>query len=164
MKKFFYFFLILIISCSSTNDKKNFEEGLKYYNEKNYNEAYNKFQQVISDNSTGQFREKSLMMLGTMYYMYQVPNTEQTESNQKAVEFFRLLFKEFPNSKDAPKALFLSGYILANHLNKLDEAKLAYQEFLNKFPSNEFASSVKIELDNLGKTPDEILQKNLTNK
>ncbi len=164
MRKLLYLILSIMIGCSSNNDKRNYEEGLKHYNEKNYIEAFNKFQEVLNENSSNEFREKSLLLTGTMYYMYQVPNIEQVESNKKAVEYFRLLYKEFPNSKDAPKALFLSGYILANHLNKYDEAKLAYQEFLNKFPENEFASSVKIELENLGKTPDEILQKNLSKK
>lgn len=165
MKKIFYFFiLIIMIGCSSNNDKKFYDEGLKLYNEKKYNEALNKFQQILNENTSGEFREKSLMLIGTMYYMYQVPNVGQMESNRKAVDYFRLLYKEYPNSKDAPKALFLSGFILANNLNKLEEAKLAYQEFLKKFPDNEFAVSTKTELENLGKSPDEILQKKLSKK
>lgn len=165
MKKLFLLLLFsLLFSCTSDNGKKIYDEAIKYYNEKNYSQAFQKFQNVINEYSSGEYREKSLMLIGNMYYMYQVPNIERNESNKKAVEYFRLLYKEFPKSNDAPKALFLSGYILANHLQKLDEAKLAYQTLLEKFPNNELATAVKSELENLGKSPDEILQNKLSKK
>ncbi|MBI5808400.1 MAG: tetratricopeptide repeat protein [Ignavibacteriales bacterium] len=165
MKKIFYFLiLIIMIGCSSNNDKKFYDEGLKLYNEKKYNEALNKFQQVLNENTSGEFREKSLMLIGTMYYMNQVPNVGQMESNRKAVDYFRKLYKEYPKSEDAPKALFLSGFILSNNLQKLDEAKLAYQTFLKEYPNHELVSAVKSELENLGKDPEQILQNKLSKK
>ncbi|MCX7876655.1 MAG: tetratricopeptide repeat protein [Melioribacteraceae bacterium] len=163
MKKIFLpILLIFIFSCSSDNGKKVYDEGLKFYNEKKYSEALEKFNELINEYSSGEFREKSLMLIGSMYYMYLIPNVDQNESNKKAVDYFRILIKEYPNSKDSPKAAFLVGYILANHLNKLDEAKLAYQFFLDNYPENELAKSIKLELENLGKSPEEILQNKIS--
>jgi hypothetical protein len=49
-------------------------------------------------------------------------------------------------------------------LQKLDEAKLAYQTFLKEYPNHELVSAVKSELENLGKDPEEILQNKLSKK
>jgi len=165
MKKIALLFIIFIaFACSSDNGKKIYDQAVKFYGEKKYVEALKEYQKVIDEYSSGEFREKSLMTIGTMYHMYLIPNINQTESNQKAVEYFRKLYKEYPKSEDAPKALFLSGFILSNNLQKLDEAKLAYQTFLKEYPNHELVSAVKSELENLGKDPEEILQNKLSKK
>lgn len=165
MKKFLFLVIIsFAFACSSDNGKKIYDEAEKFYNEKKYVEAIKEYQKIIDEYSSGEFREKSLMKIGSMYHMYLVPNISQMESDQKAVEYFRNLYKEFPKSKDAPKALFLTGFILGNNLNKLDESRLAYQTFIKEYPNHELLSSVKSELENLGKNPDEILQSKLSKK
>lgn len=165
MKKIALLFIIFIaFACSSDNGKKIYDQAVKFYGEKKYVEALKEYQKVIDEYSSGEFREKSLMTIGSMYHMYLIPNITQTESNQKAVEYFRKLYKEYPKSEDAPKALFLSGFILSNNLQKLDEAKLAYQTFLKEYPNHELVSAVKSELENLGKDPEQILQNKLSKK
>lgn len=165
MKKIALLFIIFIaFACSSDNGKKIYDQAVKFYGEKKYIEALKEYQKVIDEYSSGEFREKSLMTIGSMYHMYLIPNITQTESNQKAVEYFRKLYKEYPKSEDAPKALFLSGFILSNNLQKLDEAKLAYQTFLKEYPNHELVSAVKSELENLGKDPEQILQNKLSKK
>lgn len=165
MKKIALLFIIFIaFACSSDNGKKIYDQAVKFYGEKKYIEALKEYQKVIDEYSSGEFREKSLMTIGSMYHMYLIPNITQTESNQKAVEYFRKLYKEYPKSEDAPKALFLSGFILSNNLQKFDEAKLAYQTFLKEYPNHELVSAVKSELENLGKDPEQILQNKLSKK
>lgn len=165
MKKIALLFIIFIaFACSSDNGKKIYDQAVKFYGEKKYVEALKEYQKVIDEYSSGEFREKSLMTIGSMYHMYLIPNISQTESNQKAVEYFRKLYKEYPKSEDAPKALFLSGFILSNNLQKFDEAKLAYQTFLKEYPNHELVSAVKSELENLGKDPEQILQNKLSKK
>lgn len=155
---------LILFACASDNGKKIYDQAEKFYSEKKYEQALTEYKKVVEEYSSGEFREKSLMKIASMYYMYLVPNVNENESNKKAVEYFRLFYKEFPKSQDAPKALFLTGFILANHLKNLDEARLSYQTFLDKFPDNELANSVKLELENLGKNPDEILQNKLSKK
>lgn len=165
MKKIALLFIIFIaFACSSDNGKKIYDQAVKFYGEKKYIEALKEYQKVIDEYSSGEFREKSLMTIGSMYHMYLIPNISQTESNKKAVEYFRKLYKEYPKSEDAPKALFLSGFILSNNLQKFDEAKLAYQTFLKEYPNHELVSAVKSELENLGKDPEQILQNKLSKK
>jgi TolA-binding protein len=40
----------------------------------------------------------------------------------------------------------------------LDKAKAVYEEFLRKYPEDEFAGSAQFLLDNLGKSDDELLE------
>lgn len=166
MKKISALLLLVLfaVACNSNKDRDTFNEAEKKYNEKKYSEALADYKLVIEEYSSSDYAAKSLMKVGAMYQMFLVPNVQTEESNKKAVEYYRQLFKNFSNSADAPKALFMSGFILANNLNKLDEAKLTYQTFLDKYPKHELAAQIKIELDNLGKTPEEILQNKLSSK
>ena len=53
--------------------------------------------------------------------------------------------------------MFFIGFIYNNNLQMYDSARIAYQNFIAKFPNHELAASAKFEIDNLGKTPDEII-------
>lgn len=56
-----------------------------------------------------------------------------------------------------PTALFLKGFTYDEHLKNLDEAKRYYTEFLEKYPKDGYAESVKASLKNLGKSAEEII-------
>ena len=51
----------------------------------------------------------------------------------------------------------MAGFILANELNDLSGAKETYELFIQKFPEGSLVDDAKVELENLGKTPEEIL-------
>jgi len=164
MKNIYSFLLIVVVffACNTNKDRDTFNEAEKKFNDKKYTEALVAYKIVIKEFSSSDYARQSLMKVGSMYQMFLVPNVNEEESNKKAVEYYRELYKNFPKSEDAPKALFMSGFILANNLNKLEEAKLTYQTFLEKYQTNELALQIKMELDNLGKTPEEILQNKLS--
>jgi len=48
------------------------------------------------------------------------------------------------------------GYVQANILNDIDQARITYKIFLEKFPDHELTPSVQFELDNLGRDINEI--------
>jgi TolA-binding protein len=75
---------------------------------------------------------------------------------QEAIEVYKHLTKKFPDSKFAPQAQFMIGFIYANELKDFDKAKDAYQEFLKKFPDHEMAKDAKWEMDHLGKDINDI--------
>jgi hypothetical protein len=58
----------------------------------------------------------------------------------------------------------MAGFINANELKNFDEATSLYKQFLMEYPNNELASSAQAELDNMGLSPEEILQNNLANE
>jgi TolA-binding protein len=73
-----------------------------------------------------------------------------------ALEAYQRSFELYSDTNEGVKALFMIGYLNANHLNDLDAAREAYQKFLDRYPDHELAPSVKFELENLGKTIEEI--------
>ncbi|KAF0152562.1 MAG: hypothetical protein FD143_878 [Ignavibacteria bacterium] len=166
MKKIFSLLVIVVfaVACNSNKDRDTFNAAEAKYNEKKYEEALADYKMVVDEYSKSDYAMKSLMKIGSMYQMFLVPKVETQESNEKAVEYYRELYKNFPNAEDAPKALLMTGFILSNNLNKYDDAKLTYQTFLNKYPKHELAAQIKLELDNIGKTPEEFLQNKLSSK
>src|SRR3989339_372168 len=67
---------------------------------------------------------------------------------EKAVETFEKLLKLYPDSENAPVALFMIGFTYANELGNKDKARIAYQEFIEKYPNHELKPSVDFELAN----------------
>ena len=160
----FLFTIVLFSACNSNKDQTLFKSASEKSNAKNYSEALKDYQEIINEYSDSEKAAESIFAVAAMYHMYQIPNVSKEESLKKAVEYYQRLYKLFPKDERAPKALFMSGFILANELGNLDAGRLAYQEFLNKFPKHELASPVKMELENLGKTPEEILQQQTAKK
>lgn len=75
---------------------------------------------------------------------------------QEAEKYFSQVYEEYPNGVLSSKALFMIGYINANHLNNLEKARRYYTEFLEKYPDHELADDARYELDHLGKNVEEL--------
>ena len=156
--------IVLLFACSSHKDQALFNSATEKSKAKNYSEALKDYQKIINDYSGSDKVPESIFSVAVMYHMYQIPNISKDESLRKAVEYYQKLYQQFPKDERAPKALFMSGFIQANELGNTDAARSAYQEYLNKFPNHELAAAAKTELDNLGKTPEEILKEKTAKK
>lgn len=92
--------------------------------------------------------EKELFDLATQYM--------EQENFEKAAEFYARVYKEYPDGENSAKALFMMGFLNANHLNNFDQAKVYYEDFLGKYPEHELAIAAQYEMENMGKSPDEL--------
>jgi len=81
------------------------------------------------------------------------------ENPTKAIELYASILANAPQHPKAATAQFMTGFIYANDLNELDKAKAAYETFLQKYPNDELAESAKMEIENLGKSPEELIKK-----
>jgi outer membrane protein assembly factor BamD (BamD/ComL family) len=84
---------------------------------------------------------------------------QENYANQKfelAVENFKGIAEYYENGKHHAEALFMLGFINANDLKDLDEAKKYYTAFIEKYPQHELADDAQYELDNLGKDINEL--------
>lgn len=77
---------------------------------------------------------------------------------EKALLIYDWVYNQFPAFEKAYQALFLKAFTLDNDMKELDEAKVFYEEFLAKYPDDEFAVSTKFLIENLGKSDDEIIK------
>ena len=75
-----------------------------------------------------------------------------------AVNFFETVHQKYTSYDRAPDALFLEGFTYENHLNNIENAKRCYNEFLKRFPDDQLAEQVRVVLENIGKSPEELVK------
>jgi tetratricopeptide (TPR) repeat protein len=92
-------------------------------------------------------------------YLFRAADVAMTtnRSNQ-AINLYQRIREEYPAYRKVPEALFLEGYVFENYLGRLDKAKAIYEEFLEKYPDNDFATDAEISLKYLGKSPEELIE------
>jgi outer membrane protein assembly factor BamD (BamD/ComL family) len=78
------------------------------------------------------------------------------EEYAEALTNFKNIIKNYPDSELAAKATFMVGFIDANHLNNLEEAKKHYEMFIKNYPDHELVDSAKYELETLGKNIEDL--------
>jgi TolA-binding protein len=77
---------------------------------------------------------------------------------QRAIGYYDRVINDYPGFRKAPECLFLKGYIFENYLGDLENAKKIYTEFIERYPDNEFADDAEVSIQNLGKTPEELIR------
>jgi TolA-binding protein len=77
---------------------------------------------------------------------------------QRAIELYGRVITEYPDFRKVPECYFLTGYVYENYLGDLENAKIIYSAFLEKYPDNDFADDAEISIQNLGKTPEELIK------
>ena len=53
---------------------------------------------------------------------------------------------------------FLKAFIYDNNLKDIKKARTAYSDFIQKYPKHELTDDAMISMDNLGKTPEQIVK------
>jgi len=92
-------------------------------------------------------------------YLYKASETARAmRLPGKCLEIYEWLIRDYPENKRGVQALFLKGFTYDNDLHQIEKAKVVYEEFLQKYPEDEFAESAKFLLENLGKSDDELLE------
>lgn len=75
-----------------------------------------------------------------------------------AIKALNRVIKFYPDHKDVPYALFLKAFVYEDQLNDEVNSKHFYEEFLEKYPDNEYADDARLSLQNLGKSPEELIK------
>jgi TolA-binding protein len=167
MKKLFTVLAVLALlfyGCDTNKEKTLMDSATAKAKAKNYSEAMKDYQKIIDEYPSSDNAAESYFAIAAMYHMYQIPNIPKEESIKKAVQYYEKLYAEFPKNEKSPKALFMSAYLKGNELSDIEGARKSYQTFIDKYPGNELIPQAKIELQNLGKTPEEILQASTAKK
>ncbi len=117
------------------------------------------YENLVKDHSDSKIAPRALLESAALYQKNLVKNLTSTQSLQKAAETYKSVYDKYPQSEEAPKSLFMSGFIYANDLQNYKKADDIYKLFLEKYPKHQLAFAAKEELNNLGLTPDQILEK-----
>ncbi|MEI7981733.1 MAG: tetratricopeptide repeat protein [Bacteroidota bacterium] len=76
----------------------------------------------------------------------------------KALNLYDQFLKDYPDHPHAAMSLFFKGFVYENILRNLESAKEAYLQFIEKYPNDEFNDDARLALQNLGKTPDQMIR------
>lgn len=155
------FIIFILLRCNSKTSRVYFNEALQKIKEKKYEEALKEFHWLAEKFPEDSIASKSIFEIAKIYHAQLIPNIQKEKSLMEAVKYYKKLFYNYKNMPEAERALFLAAFIFANELNNLDSARVNYELFLKNYPNSQLVQSVKLELENLGSSPDEILNKKL---
>jgi outer membrane protein assembly factor BamD (BamD/ComL family) len=113
------------------------------------------FEALIREYPASAQAETSMFLVATI-------RNNELHQPQNAVDAYRRFLEHYPNGKRAPLAMFMTAYLYNNELHELDSAGAMYRRFLEKYPDSEMAPSARFELETLGKSPEELIPKDVT--
>jgi len=138
-----------------------------------YTDKISQLESQFSDQATGLSKEsaKSLVDAYAEYYE-NFPNDSLSAEYlfraadismnlidpSRAIELYDKILVAYPDFRKAPQCLFLKAFVYENSLNDLVNAEKYYREFLEQYPDDDFADDAAISLENLGKSPEELIK------
>jgi len=162
IKIFSLIIISLIVSfCGGKSDVDLFEDASKLITDKKYSEAVVVYEQILNEFPKGKKASLALFEMAKLYQGQVVKNLNPKESLVKSVSLYKKIFTDYPKSEKAESALFMASFILANDIKDYKSAKDSYELYLETYPTGSLAKDAKIELENLGKTPEEILKEKI---
>ncbi len=102
-------------------------------------------------------------------YLFKAADIQMNIGNPKTtIALFNNIINMYPDYENIHTAMFLKGFVYEDQLNDYTNARKCYEEFLEKFPESDFADDAVVSLNNLGKSPEELIKefemKNNNNK
>ena len=162
MKKIIIFtlFSALIISCSNNKEKeiskiKDLEKATLSSNTVSID--YNKAKELVDAyiNFVKNYSKDS----ACANYLFKAANISMNIGKaQLSVELFDQIIKDYSGFNKVADCMFMKAFVYDDKLKNINKAREAYKAFLNKYPSNEFADDAQACLDNLGKTPEQLIK------
>ncbi|MFC1618681.1 tol-pal system YbgF family protein [Candidatus Neomarinimicrobiota bacterium] len=142
--------LLLIAACGVKQTAEQLwdssEQALKA---RKYSRAIKSLETLISAYPDHAITPRAKLQIGDIYMNNMNKIDNSLEAYGEAAE-------NYPNTEEGAKALFMVGFVNANHLQDLGAAEDAYLDFLHRYPNHELIPSVRFELENLGRSIDEI--------
>ncbi len=139
------FSFLLVIGCGKMPDERLLEKGRKLEQKQKFKEALAQYEKMVKQFPSSPKVPQAMYSMGNVY-MYGL------QDYPKAVETFTKITETYSDTmKVAAQAQFLIGFVYNNFAPDTAKARAAYVQFLQKYPKHELASSVKWELEHLGK-------------
>ncbi len=150
-------FIITVMSCTSKHDKltseiRHLEETVRSQaipDKQSGAELVNKYLEFADS-----FPEDSLaptVLFNAARLSLAMNDTEQT------MTILDRIIEQFNNSKPVADAYVLKGFIYETVYQDYASAREWYELFLKEFPSHHMCEDVRFSLNNLGKTPEELI-------
>ncbi|MDT8323487.1 MAG: tetratricopeptide repeat protein [Bacteroidota bacterium] len=155
MKAIFSLFVItavLFAACSSGSDSGELMSKARGLEEDEQPaDALLLYEQIGRDYPDAPEVPEALFRSAALYYNHE-------KDILKAATTYELVCDRFPQSEYGHRGLFFAAFTYANELGNLERARVAYTKYLEEYPDSSMAETARFELENLGKSPEELLQ------
>jgi tetratricopeptide (TPR) repeat protein len=92
-------------------------------------------------------------------YLYRAADLSLNMNKSKeSLELYNRIIYQYPDYQKVPECLFLVGYIYENYFQEYGKAKEIYESFLKKYPTHDFADDAAVSIENMGKSPEELIR------
>lgn len=92
-------------------------------------------------------------------YLYKASETSRAiQKFARTLDIYEWIISEYPEYSKIGQIYFLYAFTLDNDLGKIEESRIAYQTFIDKFPNSDFIDDAKFLIENLGKSEEEIIE------
>jgi TolA-binding protein len=116
---------------------------------KKYEETIKEYRKLIKH-----YPQDSLA-IAALFASAEIYKNNLSEFN-KSLDVYQKIIKQYASDPKAPNAMFMIGYVYSNDLNDLDNGRKWYNKFIETYPDHMLVPSAQWEIENLGKSLDEI--------
>lgn len=78
--------------------------------------------------------------------------------HKRAISLYDRLIKDYPSWPHTPDVYYFRASEIETGLGQKGEAKRAYEEFISKFPENEFADDARMAIEYMQYTPEQLME------
>lgn len=75
-----------------------------------------------------------------------------------ALTYYERIEREYPKYPKLPVVIFMQGYVNETLLADYKKAKYHYERYIEKYPKSKFSEDLKVMIQNLGKTDQELIR------
>lgn len=156
-------FIAILFSCGTNSAKKKVVDRIAACEAKIYGDSA----ATIPDEKTGQEAIQAFAdyangwpkdTISAEYLFKGAEIAMNMNKSAMAIEYYNRILLNYPDFKKRPYCIFLQAFILENQMNQYDQAKVRYQEFLDKYPDHVLAKDARASIENMGKPVEELIK------
>ncbi len=75
-----------------------------------------------------------------------------------SLTYYEKIENDYPDFPKVAVCIFMQGFVNENLLLDIEKAKYHYERFIEKYPNHALAKDTKVMIQNLGKSPEELIK------
>lgn len=93
-------------------------------------------------------------------YLFRAANMSKTmHEGEQGVKLYDRIIKEYPSWNKIPDVFYLKAFTMDSELSSKGEAKMAYEEVIERFPNHPFAKDARAMIENLQYSDAELIER-----
>lgn len=166
MKKLIVITLVIltVVSCKQVYDNRTEMIG-KISKHENQIDSIRRIRVATTDemyeliNDYQQFIETYVQDTLSPMFLYRIAESYiYIQQGINAIYNLKLIESKYPDFKNMGNVIFMIGFIYENIEKDYESSRQYYQRFLEKYPEHPLSNDTRILIENLGKTPEQMVQ------